>query len=187
MPDLSTVLAAVGSAVLIVPSHLSPFLGLHSVQDVPMAGYPVSPPLSGLRVCPISYAAHLFASDATAVAAADLSRPRPPSRCHPASPPGPLHTSNPDYVGLYWCVQRRYQVSHAPGRCHGVPLGRLPATTRILSHPDDLERPYVAPEARRRRPPWLPLRSPRVQCRVPQVTDSRSRSHTWGSPAQLLN
>ncbi|KAJ1107101.1 hypothetical protein NDU88_004497 [Pleurodeles waltl] len=108
--------------------------------------------MSGLRVCPVSYAAHLFASDATAVAAADLSGPRPPGRCHPASPTGPLHTSNTVYVSPYWCVQRQHQVSHAPGRYHGVPLGRLCATARILSDPDDLECPFAAPEARRRRP-----------------------------------
>ncbi|KAJ1139055.1 hypothetical protein NDU88_005432 [Pleurodeles waltl] len=253
MPDPSTVLAAGGSVVLIVPSHPSPFLGLHSVQDVPMAGYPVSPPLSGLRVCPVSYAAHLFASDATAVlhapgrchgvplgrlrataqilsdpddlerpyaapearrrrpggcrrthlesnagshssqiaapahtrgaaqpspaprlgsclhismsyaahlfasdatgvAAAVLSGPQPLGRRHHASSPGPIHTSNLAYVGPYWCVQRRCPVLRAPGWHHGVPLGRLRATARIRSDLDGLDRPVAAPEARRRQP-----------------------------------
>ncbi|KAJ1160117.1 hypothetical protein NDU88_000619 [Pleurodeles waltl] len=100
----------------------------------------------------MSYAAHLFASDATGVAATVLSRPRPLGRRHRASSPGPIHTSNPAYVGPYWCVQRRRPVSQAPGRHHGVPLGRLRATAQTRSDLDGLDRPVAAPEARRRQP-----------------------------------
>ncbi|KAJ1123877.1 hypothetical protein NDU88_002344 [Pleurodeles waltl] len=100
----------------------------------------------------MSYAAHLFATDATGVAAAVLSGPWPHGRRHRASSPGPLGISNPAYVGPYWCIQRRRPVSRVPGRHHGVPLGRLCATARIRSDLDVLDRPIVAPEARRRRP-----------------------------------
>ncbi|KAJ1219021.1 hypothetical protein NDU88_006592 [Pleurodeles waltl] len=55
-------------------------------------------------------------------------------------------------IGPYWCVQRRRPFSQAPGRYHGIPLGRLRATARIRSDPDGLNRPVAAPEARRRRP-----------------------------------
>ncbi|KAJ1216488.1 hypothetical protein NDU88_004089 [Pleurodeles waltl] len=106
---------------------------------------------TGLHIS-MSYADHLFASDATGVAAAVLSGPRPLGRRHCASSPGPIHTSNPVYVGPYWCTQRRRPVSRATGRHHGVPLGRLRATARIRSDLDGLDRPVAAPEARRRRP-----------------------------------
>ncbi|KAJ1171699.1 hypothetical protein NDU88_003557 [Pleurodeles waltl] len=100
----------------------------------------------------MSYTAHFFASDATGVAAAVLSGPRPLGRQHRASSPGPIHISNPAYVGPYWCVQSRHPVSQVPGRHHSVPLGRLRATARIRSDLDGLDRPIAAPEARRRRP-----------------------------------
>ncbi|KAJ1162816.1 hypothetical protein NDU88_003281 [Pleurodeles waltl] len=95
----------------------------------------------------MSYAAHLFASDATGVAAAVLSGPLPLGRRHRTSSPGPIHTFNPAYIGPYWCVQRQHPVSQAPGRHHGVPLGRLRATAWIRSDLDGLNRPVAAPRA----------------------------------------
>ncbi|KAJ1183936.1 hypothetical protein NDU88_000746 [Pleurodeles waltl] len=100
----------------------------------------------------MSYAAHFFASDATGVAAAVSSDLRPLGRRHPAISSGPPYTSNPVYVGPHWYVQRWHPVSQAPGRYHGVPLGRPRVTAWILSDPDGLDRTVAAPEARRRRP-----------------------------------
>ncbi|KAJ1199685.1 hypothetical protein NDU88_003518 [Pleurodeles waltl] len=94
-----------------------PFLGLHSVQDVPVAGYPASPQMSGFRVCPVPFAAPLLSSDAAAATAAVPGGPRPPSRGRPVSPPGPLYASNPTatvYAGPRPCVQCQHPASWVP-------------------------------------------------------------------------